>query len=68
MLSLRAGARDPRPADALLATLGVVIAVVVYGMDPVQAGMSFVSGTLFGLLPVGWTIFNAMLLYNIEKK
>ena len=20
---------------------------------------------LFGLLPVGWTIFNAMLLYNI---
>src|SRR5262249_37849238 len=27
--------------------------------------MSFVSGAGFGLLPVGWTIFNAMLLYNI---
>src|SRR5262249_38664069 len=27
--------------------------------------MSFVSGAGFGLLPVGWTIFNTMLLYNI---
>ena len=27
--------------------------------------MAFVHGAAFGLLPVGWTIFNAMLLYNI---
>src|SRR5205807_5832606 len=26
---------------------------------------AFVHGAAFGLLPVGWTIFNAMLLYNI---
>ena len=27
--------------------------------------MAFVYGAGFGLLPVGWTIFNAMLLYNV---
>src|SRR5207237_6683292 len=30
-----------------------------------MAGLAFVHGAGFGLLPVGWTIFNAMLLYNI---
>ena len=30
-----------------------------------MAAWSFVHGSLFGLLPVGWTIFSAMLLYNI---
>jgi len=30
-----------------------------------MAVMSFVYGAGFGLLPVGWTIFSAMLLYNI---
>src|ERR671923_2760078 len=34
-------------------------------MPPVMTGMAFVSGAAFGLLPVGFTIFNAMLLYNI---
>ena len=27
--------------------------------------MAFLYGAAFGLLPVGWTIFNAMLLYNV---
>src|SRR5262249_11134002 len=30
-----------------------------------MAGWSFVHGALFGFLPVGWTLFCAMLLYNI---
>ena len=30
-----------------------------------QACWSFVYGAGFGLLPVGWTVFNAMLLYNV---
>src|SRR5262249_29867080 len=29
---------------------------------------AFVNGAGFGLMPVGWTIFNAMLLYNITVK
>jgi lactate permease len=52
-------------AGAMAALTALVIAIVVYGMPPVMAGMAFVDGALFGLLPVGWTIFNAMLLYNI---
>ena len=60
----------PRRWLAPKAGLGAVVvafllAVVVYGMSPLMAGMSFVHGAAFGLLPVGWTIFNAMLLYNI---
>ncbi len=52
-------------AGAMAALTALVIAVTVYGMPPLMAGMAFVDGALFGLLPVGWTIFNAMLLYNI---
>ncbi len=54
------------PKAGLAATLAAwAIAVYPYGMDPGMAALSFVPGALFGLLPVGWTIFNAMLLYNI---
>jgi L-lactate transport len=52
-------------AGAMAAFVALAIAVVVYGMPPVMAGMAFIDGALFGLLPVGWTIFNAMLLYNV---
>ncbi|HTU92116.1 MAG TPA: L-lactate permease [Gemmataceae bacterium] len=52
-------------AGAMAALFALVIAVTVYAMPPLMAGMAFVAGALFGLLPVGWTIFNAMLLYNV---
>jgi L-lactate transport len=52
-------------AGAMAALVALIVAVAVYGMPPRMAGMAFVAGALFGLLPVGWTIFNAMLLYNI---
>jgi lactate permease len=47
------------------AVVALLVAVFVYGMSPAMAGWSFVAGAAFGLLPVGWTIFNAMLLYNV---
>jgi L-lactate permease len=47
------------------AVAALLVAVAIYGMSPLQAGMSFAYGAAFGLLPVGWTIFSAMLLYNI---
>ena len=47
------------------AIVAFLIAVIVYKMPPVMTGMAFVSGAAFGLLPVGFTIFNTMLLYNI---
>ena len=52
-------------AGAAGAAVAIVIAVVIYGMPADMAVMSFASGAAFGLLPVGWTIFSAMLLYNI---
>jgi lactate permease len=52
-------------AGAAAAVTAFVIAITVCGMPPIMAGWSFVHGAAFGLLPVGWTIFNAMLLYNI---
>jgi len=47
------------------ALVAIIVAIAVYGMPADMACWSFASGALFGLLPVGWTIFNAMLLYNI---
>src|SRR5262245_58544534 len=52
-------------AGAAGAITAILIAWLVYGMSPEMAGMAFVHGAAFGILPVGWTIFNAMLLYNI---
>ncbi len=52
-------------AGAAAAAVALIVAVVVFGMSPAMAGMSFLYGAGFGLLPVGWTILNAMLLYNI---
>jgi lactate permease len=52
-------------AGAAGAVTAIVVAVLVYRMPAGMATMAFVHGVSFGLLPVGWTIFNAMLLYNI---
>jgi lactate permease len=52
-------------AAAAGAIVAWIVAVVLYQMPPVMAGMAFVHGAAFGLLPVGFTIFNTMLLYNI---
>src|SRR5581483_4858680 len=52
-------------AGAAASAVALAVAVLVYGMPAVPAAMAFAYGAAFGLLPVGWTIFNAMLLYNI---
>src|SRR5687768_4902882 len=39
-------------------------ATLVYRMPAQQAGLAFVSGALFGLMPICWTIIWAMFLYN----
>src|ERR1051325_1650609 len=44
---------------------GLLIAIALYGLPPGKTLSAFGLGVGFGLLPVGWTIFNAMLLYNI---
>jgi lactate permease len=52
-------------AGAAGAACAILIAWLVYKMPPDMAGMSFVYGVGFGLLPIGWTVFGAMLLYNL---
>src|SRR6516225_4325015 len=51
-------------AGAAGAFSALVVAILVFGMPPLRAVMAFSYGAAFGLLPVGWTIFNTMLLYN----
>jgi lactate permease len=52
-------------AGAAGAVVAILIAWLVYKMPLGMAGSSFVYGAAFGLLPIGWTVFAAMLLYNV---
>lgn len=45
-----------------------LVAVLIFVMPADMATWSFAYGAAFGLLPVGWTIFNAMLLYNVTVR
>src|SRR5829696_1841707 len=47
------------------AATAILIAAAVYHMPVDQASWSFFYGAAFGLLPIGWTVFAAMLLYNV---
>jgi lactate permease len=58
--------RWPAPrAGAAAALTALLVAITAFGMNTGMAFMAFVHGVGFALLPVGWTIFNAMLLYNV---
>src|SRR5262245_12200135 len=58
--------RKPAPMAGLGGAItALVIASTVYGMPFEQAGWSFVYGVGFGLLPIGYTVLCAMLLYNV---
>jgi len=52
-------------AGAAGTVVAIVLACLVYKMPFEMAGASFLYGAAFGLLPIGWTVFAAMLLYNV---
>ncbi|HJZ89695.1 MAG TPA: L-lactate permease, partial [Gemmataceae bacterium] len=52
-------------AGAAGAATAILLAWLAYGMPAEMAGWAFVHGAVFGLLPIGWTVFAAMLLYNL---
>lgn len=52
-------------AGAAGAVAAFLLAGFVYGMPFEMAGWAFAHGAAFGLLPVGWTVFTAMLVYNL---
>src|SRR5512133_3283063 len=45
--------------------LALGIAVGVYGMPASMAGAAALNGALFGLLPIGWIILNAIFIYDL---
>ncbi len=52
-------------AGAAGAVTAILVAILVYRMPVDMTLWAFLDGAAFGLLPVGQTIFCAMLLYNI---
>jgi lactate permease len=52
-------------AGAAGAVVAILLAWLVYGMPLGMASWAFVHGAWFGMLPIGWTVFAAMLLYNL---
>lgn len=54
----------------LAALLGLgaalLVAILVYRMPVLLAGMAAVHGALYGLMPIGWIVLNAIFLYDIS--
>ncbi|WP_306589402.1 L-lactate permease [Geothrix sp. 21YS21S-4] len=54
------------------AILGLItcalVAILVYRMPVPMVGMAAVHGALFGLLPIGWIVLNAIFIYDITVK
>src|SRR6185295_17063460 len=44
---------------------GLVVAIVAYGMPVKLAVSSSLMGAAFGLLPIGWVVYWAVVLYRI---
>lgn len=54
------------------AILGLItcyaVAVLIYKMPAGMASMAAVHGALFGLMPIGWIVLNAIFIYDITVK
>lgn len=58
--------RAPVPfAAGCGAVAAFIIAVLAYHMPARMAGLAFVNGALFALLPIGYVLVGAMALYNL---
>src|SRR5689334_23141044 len=42
-----------------------VVAIAAFGMPAAQLGSSIAYGAAFGLFPIGWVVFSAILLYRV---
>ena len=56
--------------SAALLGLGValVVAVFVFGQPIGMAAASTVYGAAYGLLPIGWIVFNVMFMYRLTER
>ncbi|HXW31366.1 MAG TPA: L-lactate permease [Xanthobacteraceae bacterium] len=53
-------------AAGLVAAL--VVAIFVFGMPASMAGRAALNGVGFGLLPIGWIIFNVLFLFQLTQE
>jgi lactate permease len=59
-------ARMRPPLAGLVGTVAaLVLAVLVWGMPVGLSLLAFAQGALFGLMPIGFTVFAGLLLYNL---
>lgn len=66
LLALLAGLRKPAWLSALAGLASaVVVAWAVYGMPVGMLASSVTYGAAFGLFPIGWIVFTAILLYRV---
>ena len=54
-------------AAALGLVAALTIAMFVFGMPAGMAGRAALYGVGFGLLPIGWIIFNVIFLYQLTN-
>lgn len=46
-------------------TAAILLAVGVYGMPPALMAQSVIYGAAFGLFPIGWIVYSAIVLYRV---
>lgn len=69
LLGLLAFCRVKAHVAALLGLVtALLVATVVYRMPASLAGMAAVHGALYGLLPIGWIVLNAIFIYDVTVK
>lgn len=55
-------------ASLLATSVGVIIAITIYGMPVKLALLSTANGVLYGLFPICWIIIAAVFLFNLTVK
>jgi lactate permease len=65
LLALTAFRQSAPRAAAIGAAAAILVATLFVGMPWDMAAASFAFGAAYGLLPIGWIVFSAMLLYQI---
>jgi lactate permease len=65
LLALTVGKQSAPRAALIGAVAAILVATLFVGMPWGMAFASFGYGAVYGLLPIGWIVFNAMFLYQI---
>ena len=66
LLYLLGVARKPAWISSLIGVLvAALVALFAYGMPPTMVVSSAVYGAAYGLFPIGWIVFTAILLYRM---